>query len=197
MRSTHRFKSGGGYTPAWYDARAARGGSSSLANTVKLIHARESAHKSESPRKSESMSARKNEDESAHEIEESNAAFKFDSEAKYHPGPQHAAASDVGDLKEGRVQVQSDDPQKFFEATYPNIFEQYLLPLVSSDERIQTWRSTPMQFWQNQLNFAIWWSFSGGPFVCCRWLFAVFLSLPRVLPNTPYTERDTGPTTLR
>ncbi|KAK3754346.1 hypothetical protein RRG08_026940 [Elysia crispata] len=94
MRSTHRFKSGGGYTPAWYDARAARGGSSSLANTVKLIHARESAHKSESARKSESMSARKNEDESAHEIEESNAAFKFDSEAKYHPGPQHAAASD-------------------------------------------------------------------------------------------------------
>ena len=55
----HRFKSEGGYTPAWYDARAARGGSSSLANTVKLIHARESAHKSE--RASKSVSARKSE----------------------------------------------------------------------------------------------------------------------------------------
>ena len=82
--------------------------------------------------------------------------FRFNSEAKYQPGHQKTASRDVGDLRKGRVRVQADDPQKWFEAKYPDIFEQYLLPLVSSDNVIQTWRSTPMQFWQNQLNFAVW-----------------------------------------
>ena len=88
-------------------------------------------------------------------------AFRSNSKAKYQPGFQKTATRDVGNLAEGRVQVQSDDPQKFFEVKYPNIFEQYILPLVSSDKMVQTWRSTPMQFWQNQLNFAVWCATTG------------------------------------
>ena len=30
------------------------------------------------------------------------------------------------------------------------------MPSVSSDKLVQTWRSNPMQFWQNQFNFAVW-----------------------------------------
>ena len=96
------------------------------------------------------------------EIEESNAieAFSFNSEAKYQPGLQHAASHDVGDLRKGPVHVQADDPQKFFEAKYPDIFEKYPLK-VNSDNVIQAWRTTPMQFWQNQLNFAVWCATTG------------------------------------
>ena len=83
-------------------------------------------------------------------------AFKFNSKAKYHSGLQKTAARDVGDLRKGLVRVQSDDLQKFFETKYPDIFKHYLLPLTTSNDRVQSWHSHPMQFWQNQLNFAVW-----------------------------------------
>ena len=88
-------------------------------------------------------------------------AFKFNSGAKPRPGRYKAPASDVGDLSIGRVQVQHDDPQKWFEAKYPDIFEHYRLPNIDSDELVQAWRRTPMQFWQNQLNFAVWCATAG------------------------------------
>ena len=90
--------------------------------------------------------------------------FRFNSEAKYQPGPQKATRSvtrDVGNLAEGWVQVKSDDPQKGFRVKYPDIFERYRLPLVSSDKLVQAWHSSPMQFWQNQLNFAVWCATAG------------------------------------
>ena len=86
-------------------------------------------------------------------------AFKINIEAKYHTGLQKAAARDVGDLRKVRVRVQADDPQKFFEA--PDIFEKYIMPKSYSDKWLQAWRSTPMQFWQNQLNFAVWCATTG------------------------------------
>ena len=87
--------------------------------------------------------------------------FKSNSEAKYQPGLQKAAAHDVGNLAEGRVRVQFDDPQKWFGAKYPDIFENYPLT-VSSDKAVQAWRSNLMQFWQNQLNFAFWCATTGS-----------------------------------
>ena len=90
--------------------------------------------------------------------------YRFNSEAKYQPGPQKATRSvthDVGNLAEGRVQVQSDDPQKWFGVKYPDIFERYRLLSVSSDILVQAWGSSPMQFWQNQLNFAVWCATAG------------------------------------
>ena len=88
-------------------------------------------------------------------------AFKFNSRAKHRPNRYKAPARDVGDLAEGRVQIQHDDPQKCFEAKYPDIFEHYRLPNITSDELVQAWRRTPMQFWQNQLNFAVWCATAG------------------------------------
>ena len=59
-------------------------------------------------------------------------AFRLNSGAKPRPDRYKAPASDVGDLAEGRVQIQHDDPQKWFEAKYPDIFEHYRLPNIGS-----------------------------------------------------------------
>ena len=91
----------------------------------------------------------------------SSKAFRFNSEAKYQPGLQKAAARDIGNLAEGRVQVQADDLQKWFRAKYRDVFEHYRLPRIYSDNPVQDWRTTPMQFWQNQLNFAVWCATTG------------------------------------
>ena len=84
------------------------------------------------------------------------------------PGHQKPAAGlqkpkvrDVGDLRIGRVRVQADDPQKFFEAKYPNVFEHYIMPKSYSDKWLKAWIRIPMQFWQNQLNFAVWCATTG------------------------------------
>ena len=91
----------------------------------------------------------------------SSSPFKFNSRAKHRPGLQKAPASDVGDLAEGRVQIQHDDPQKYFGAKYPDIFEHYRLPNITSEGTVLAWESNPMQFWQNQLNFAVWCATTG------------------------------------
>ena len=108
--------------------------SSALANAAKLVLESEAARKSAAGMK----------------------AFRLNSGVKPRPDYYKAPASDVGDLSIGRVQIQHDDPQKWFEAKYPDIFEHYRLPHIDSDELVQAWRRTPMQFWQNQLNFAVW-----------------------------------------
>ena len=135
MSSTPRSKS----KPAWYHIdKGALAVSSALDNAVAKILANDLARKSAVGIK----------------------AFNFNSEAKYQPGLQHTASSDVGDFRKGQVHVQAGDPQKFFEASYPNIFEKYPLQ-VSSDDVIQAWRTNPIQFWQNQLNFAVWCATTG------------------------------------
>ena len=104
-------------------------------------------------------------------------AFRLNSGAKPRPDRYKAPASDVGDLSIGRVQVQHDDPQKWFEVKYPDIFEHYRLPgCLVRHRRLR--------------------GFGRGPLVRFRWFSEVLLPLPRVLPNTPYTERDKGLTTL-
>ena len=135
MSSTLRSKS----KPAWYHIdKGALAVSNALDNAVAKILANDLARKSAVGMK----------------------AFCYNSEAKYHPGLQHTASRDVGDFKKGQVHVQAGDPQKFFEASYFDIFQKYPLQ-VSSDDVVQAWRTNPMQFWQNQLNFAVWCATTG------------------------------------
>lgn len=49
----------------------------------------------------------------------------------------------------------------WFNALFPNIFENYLIKGIRSEKVIQSWNSNPMQFWQNQLHFAIWCATTG------------------------------------
>ena len=52
--------------------------------------------------------------------------------------------------------VISSDGEKRFSVSFPNIFENYVLPRVVSVDIINRWNTDLMSFWQNQLNFAIW-----------------------------------------
>ena len=71
-----------------------------------------------------------------------------------------AVAASAPVVTKARVQVQLDEG-KWFEAQYPDVFEKYCLPPVSSDKLVQAWGSSPMEVWQNQLNFAIWCATTG------------------------------------
>lgn len=57
------------------------------------------------------------------------------------------------------IVITSDN--KNFKTKFPDIFEKYTLPAVSSDTIVQRWRTNWMLFWQNQLNFAIWCATTG------------------------------------
>ena len=90
-------------------------------------------------------------------------AFSFNSRAKYPTGTpevlsaaQAAITSDA--LIKLQIQVRSSDG---FQTQYPDVFGKYRLPNVNSDKIVQAWKSTPMQFWQNQANFAIWYATAG------------------------------------
>ena len=62
------------------------------------------------------------------------------------------------DLSDNIVMASTDTS---FNAKYPNIFDGYRLPYITSDKLVKQWSSNPMQFWQNQLNFAVWCATSG------------------------------------
>ena len=72
-------------------------------------------------------------------------------------------ASRLASLTKAHVQVQAADAadDTSFETQFTDVFEKYRLPYVSSDTLVQAWNSTPMQFWQNQLNFAVWCATTG------------------------------------
>ena len=86
-----------------------------------------------------------------------NKSFKFNEDAEYRVGgvyePTHrfSLVHQVITIKRG----------KSFDVRFPNIWRSYKLPLVKEAEIYKTWINNQMQFWQNQLNFAIWFATSG------------------------------------
>ena len=48
-------------------------------------------------------------------------------------------------------------------AKFPDVFDKNMLPYVESDAIVRAWpwNYTPMRFWQNQLNFAVWCATTG------------------------------------
>ena len=52
-------------------------------------------------------------------------------------------------------------PKGSFQAHFPNIWLDYKLPKITDPKIYDNWMSNPMQFWQNQLNFAVWCSTTG------------------------------------
>ena len=90
-------------------------------------------------------------------------AFSFNSRAKYPTGTPEvlsaAQAAITGDtLIKLQIQVRSSDG---FQTQYPDVFGKYRPPNVNSAKIVQAWNSAPMQFWQNQVNFAIWCATAG------------------------------------
>lgn len=81
--------------------------------------------------------------------------FKFNSKVKYSGKsflPKQLQLTDV------TIYVTET---KEFHTSYPNVFQKYLIKGVKTDSVREAWNSNPMQFWQNQLNFAIWCATTG------------------------------------
>ena len=80
-----------------------------------------------------------------------------------------------------------------FEVAFPHIFEKYKLPNVKTEAVMNAWHSHPMQFWQNQLNFALWCATAGcgvslqdhilaaDPLVSSLYTFHVYYTTRRIL----------------
>ena len=90
-----------------------------------------------------------------------NKSLKYNEDAKYRTGgvyePTHqfSLVHQVITIKTGIKRGKS------FDVRFPNIWLSYKLPLVKEAEIYKSWVANQMQFWQNQLNFAIWCATSG------------------------------------
>ena len=87
-------------------------------------------------------------------------AFSYNSNAKY----QLSGAYNTKDLDiiNQTIEVkQASDSPSGFKVKFPQIFAKYVLPYVESDAIVQNWHERQMQFWQNQINLALWCVTSG------------------------------------
>ena len=65
-------------------------------------------------------------------------------------------------LVEQDIQVRATGRgSKSFHVRFPNVWDKYKLPKVTEKEVYDNWLSNQMQFWQNQLNFAVWCATTG------------------------------------
>ena len=85
-------------------------------------------------------------------------AFVFNSDAKYQTGGVFSPHLKDTQLTQPNIQVGTAGA---FQTQFPNVFQKYRLPNISSDQLVQAWNSHPMQFWQNQMNFAVWCATTG------------------------------------
>ena len=64
-------------------------------------------------------------------------------------------------LVEQDIQVRATGQTKSFHVRFPNVWDKYKLPKVTEKGVYDNWLSNQMQFWQNQLNFAVWCATTG------------------------------------
>ena len=83
--------------------------------------------------------------------------FKFNEKVEYRVGCQYAQSHAFSLVH----QIMTIKKDKSFEIRFPDIWESYKLPIVKNPEIYENWTTNQMQFWQNQLNFAVWCATSG------------------------------------
>ena len=86
-----------------------------------------------------------------------NQSFKFNEDAKYRVGGVYEPTHQFS-LVHQTITIK---PKRSFDVRLPNIWLSYKLPLVKEAEMYDSWITNQMQFWQNQLNFAIWCATTG------------------------------------
>ena len=86
-----------------------------------------------------------------------NQSFKFNEDAKYRVGGVYEPTHQFS-LVHQTITIK---PKRSFDVRLPNIWLSYKLPLVKEAEIYDNWITNQMQFWQNQLNFAIWCATTG------------------------------------
>ena len=88
---------------------------------------------------------------------QSNYSKRYKVSSIYSP-PDNEGPLSKTDFTSQTIHISNTDT---FGIDLPDLFENYVVPHVQSDEVYNDWNSNPMQFWQNQLNFVIWCSTSG------------------------------------
>ena len=86
-----------------------------------------------------------------------NKSFKYNEDAKSRVGGVYEQTHQFS-LVHQKITIKRG---KSFDVRFPNIWLSYKLPLVKEAEIYDNWIANQMQFWQNQLNFAIWCATSG------------------------------------
>ena len=84
-------------------------------------------------------------------------AFKFKHDAKYRAGGVYNPTHRFSLI----TQIIQVNKKHNVEVRLPNIWRKYKLPPVEHSQDYNNWVLTPMQFWQNQLNFAVWCATTG------------------------------------
>ena len=85
--------------------------------------------------------------------------YSFKSSATYRAGG-HFKEKQVLSLASQKIMV--DDEGGDFQASFPDIFAQYQnpplygSPVTTSNKALNSWKTTPFDWWQCQLNFALW-----------------------------------------
>ena len=87
-------------------------------------------------------------------------AFSYNPNAKYQQSEVYKT-KDPDIIKQTIEVKQPSDSGSSFTAKFPDVFDKKVLPYVESDALVRAWNYTPMRFWQNQLNFAVWCATTG------------------------------------
>ena len=87
-------------------------------------------------------------------------AFSYNPNAQYQPSGVYKT-KDPDIIKQTIEVKQPSDSGSSFKAKFPDVFDKNMLPYVESDALVRSWNYTPMRFWQNQLNFAVWCATAG------------------------------------
>ena len=87
----------------------------------------------------------------------SSNVYKYNSEANYSPGVKYST-NKVTNLTSHQIAISN---KKSFNVKFPNILQTYRITNVKTDKTVKRWKTNPMVFWQNQVNFAIWCSTTG------------------------------------
>ena len=90
-------------------------------------------------------------------------AFTFNSSANYRAGGNFKERTELS-LTDQQIMV--DGKGSHFQATLPDVFADYKNPPLTGDVGVankawHNWKSTPFDWWQCQLNFAIWCATAG------------------------------------
>ena len=83
--------------------------------------------------------------------------FRYNSNVKYRTGGVYEPTHQFSLVNQD---IWVNKNSKFI-IKFPDVWRGYKLPKITDLQLYNTWNSNPMQFWQNQLNFAIWMATSG------------------------------------
>ena len=87
-------------------------------------------------------------------------AFSNNPKAQYQPSVVYIT-KDLDIINHTIEEKQPSDSVSSFKVKFPDVFDKNMLPYVESDAIVRAWNYTPMLFWQNQLNFAVWCATTG------------------------------------